>query len=145
MKRKLTKTGAFWLSLLFSILLFMITCWSAAFQDSTAYWVESLGFFMLTYICIDEFSKRLTDINPWMIGLAIILGQLIFQIPVRAVDFWGSYGSLMIAISCIIAIILAVFCYRDKKPYIFILSYIIMCLFNSCVADMWSKYVSSLH
>lgn len=145
MKKKLTKTGAFWLSFLFSILLFMITCWSAAFQDSTAYWVESLGFFMLTYICIDEFSKRLTDINPWMTGLAIILGLLIFQIPVRAVDFWGSYGSLMIAISCIIAIILAVFCYKDKKPYIFILSYIFMCLFNSCVADMWSKYVSSLH
>lgn len=145
MKRKLTKTGAFWLSFLFSILLFMITCWSAAFQDSTAYWVESLGFFMLTYICINEFSKRLTDVNPWMIGLAIILGQLIFQILVRAVDFWGSYGSLMIVISCIIAIILAVFCYKDKKPYTFILSYIIMTLFNSCVADMWSKYVSSLH
>lgn len=141
MKKELTKTGAYWLSFLFSILLFLIVCWSAAFQDATAYWVESLGYFLLTYICIYEFSKRKCDVNPWMIGFAVILGQMVFQIPIRAVDFWGAYGSLMIAVSCILATILAVFCYKDKRPYTFILSYVVMSLFNSCMADMWSKYV----
>ncbi len=45
MKKELTRTGAYWLSFLFSILLFLIVCWSAVFQDTTAYWVESIGYF----------------------------------------------------------------------------------------------------
>ncbi len=145
MKSKLTKTGAFWLSSLLSLLLFLATCWSAVFHDATPYWVESIGFFLLTYVCIDVFSKRLADINPWMIGLAVIVGQLIIQIPVRAIDFMGSLGSVMILVSCIIATLLAVFCYKDKKPYTFILSYVVMSLFNIFVADMWQNYVLSLH
>ncbi len=144
MKAKLTKAGAFGLSCLFSILLFMIVCWSAAFHDTTPYWIESIGFFLLTYICIDRFSKRITGINPWMIGLAVILGQLIFHIPARATDFSGSLGSLMIVVSCIIAIILAVFCYTQKRAYAFVISYIVISLFNSFVAEAWSDYVLGL-
>lgn len=144
MKSKLTKTGVFGLSCLFSVLLFLLTCWSAAFQVYTPYWIESVGFFLLTYICIDEFSKRIPDINPWMIGLAVILGQLIIQIAIRATDFFGSIGSIMIVASCIITTILAVFCYKDKRPYTFILSYIVISLFNTFVAQAWENYVLGL-
>ena len=144
MKSKMTKTGAFWLSCLFSVVLFLITCWSAAFQDTTPYWIESLGFFLLTYLCVDGFSKRIPGLNPWMIGLAVILGQLIIQGPIRATDFMGSVGSLMIVVSCIIAILLAVFCYKDKRPYAFIISYVVISLFNSFAADWWSDYVLKL-
>lgn len=144
MKCKLTKTGAFWLSCLFSILLFLTTCWFTAFHDNTAYWVESIGFFMLSYICIDEFSKRIPDINPWMIGLAIILGHLILPSSIHIYDFSKTLGSLMITISGFIAIILGVFCYKDKRPYTFILSYVVLTLFNSCVADMWKNYVMGI-
>lgn len=144
MKSKLTKFGAYGLSCLFSILLFMITFWSAAFQDATPYWIESIGYFLLTYICIEEFTKRLPEINRWMIGFAVIFGQLIFQIPIRAIDFMGSLGSAMIVVSCLIATVLAVFCYTDKRPYTFILSYIVLSLFNSFVADVWNNYVIGL-
>ena len=145
MKCKLTKSSAFGLSFLFSILVFLITCWSAAFHGVTPYWIESLGFFLLTYICIDEFSKRILDLNPWMIGFAIILGQIVFQGAVRATDFRASLGSLMIVVSCIIAIILAVFCYKDNRPYTFILSYVVLAFFNTFVTEMWSDYFFSLH
>lgn len=142
MKSKLTG-GAFWLTCLFSIVLFLITCWSAVFQDSTPYWVESIGFFLLTYICISEFSKRIPEINAWSIGFAVILGQLIIQTAVRCLDFTGSLGSLMIAVSTVLAAILAVFCYKDKKPYTFILSYIVLSFFNIFVADMWHNFIIS--
>lgn len=138
----MTKAGAYGLSFIFSILLFLITFWSAAFQDATPYWIEGIGYFLLTYVCIDEFTKRLPEINVWMVGLAVILGQLVFQTAIRASDFMGSLGSVMIVVSCLIATVLAVFCYKDKKPYTFILSYIIISLFNSFVADAWRDYLS---
>lgn len=142
--RNLTKTKAFWITCVFSVLLFMITCWSAAFGNSAPYWVESSGFFLLTYLCIDEFSKRIQNLNPWSIGFAAILGQLLLHVPMRATDFYGSLGSLMVVVSCIIAILLAVICWKDKRPYSFILSYIVWALFNCFVPEMWSGYVLSI-
>lgn len=53
----------------------------------------------ITYFCIDEFSKRIQNINPWAIGFAAILGQLLIHVPMRATDFYGSLGSLMIVIN----------------------------------------------
>lgn len=144
MQRKLTKAGAFWLTFLFSILLFLATFWSFAFQDNTSYWVESLGFFLLTYICIDEISKLISNVNAWMIGLAVILGQLVIHVPFRITDFWGGLGSVMVAISGLMATVLAVFCYKDRRPYTFILSYVVLILYNSVVAEMWNNYVTEL-
>lgn len=142
--KNLTKAKAFWITCLLSVLLFMVTCWSAAFGKSAPYWAESSGFFLLTYLCIDEFSKRIQNINPWSIGFAAILGQLLLHIPMRATDFSGSMGSLMIVVSCFIAILLAVICWKDKRSYSFILSYIVWALFNCFVPQMWSEYLSSI-
>ncbi|MDE6503908.1 MAG: hypothetical protein K2K78_05555 [Muribaculaceae bacterium] len=140
--KTLTKAKAFWTTSLLSLLLFTATCWSAALQDTTPYWIESIGYFILTYLCIDVFTQKVADLNPWMIGLAAIIGQLIIQIPMRIMDFPGTVGSLMIVVSCIIAILLAVICQKDKRPYSFILAYVVLALFNSAVADIWSNYTS---
>lgn len=140
--RKLTKAKAFWITCLLSTLLFMVTCWSAAFGYSAPYWAESGSFFLLTYFCIDELSKRIQNINPWAIGFAAILGQLLIHVPMRATDFYGSLGSLMIVVSCFIAILLAVICWKDKRPSTFILSYIVWAMFNCFVPEMWNDYLS---
>lgn len=143
--KTLTKTGAFWLSCLYSILVFMGVFWSGGINFRIAYWVESLAFFLLTYICVDEYVKRIPGLNPWLIGFAVILGQLIIHVPMRIYDFYGSMVSFMVFISCIIAIVLAVFCYKDKRPYTFILSYVVLTLFNVFVGNMWQDYVLSCH
>lgn len=142
--KNLTKTTAFWLTVALSLLLFAATCWSAIFQISAPYWTESIGYFLLTYLCIQEFSKKVADLNPWMIGLAAALGQLLIQVPMRIIDFRGCFGSLMVVVSCFIAIVLAVVCYKDRRPYSFILSYIILTMFNCIMPGMWDSYVLSL-
>lgn len=142
--KNLTKTTAFCMTVALSLLLFAATCWSAIFQISAPYWTESIGYFLLTYLCIQEFSKKVADLNPWMIGLAAALGQLLIQVPMRIIDFRGCFGSLMVVVSCFIAIVLAVVCYKDRRPYSFILSYIILTMFNCIVPGMWDTYVLSL-
>lgn len=109
--------------------------------------MESVGYFLFTWLCLDGFSKKIPDLNPWMVGLAAILGQLIIQIPqipVRCLDFYGSLGSLMIVVSCIIAILLAVICFKDRHPYSFVLAYVVMTLFNTCATHFWEEYVIGL-
>ncbi len=140
--KNLTKAKAFWITCMLSIVLLTVTCWTATFGYSAPYWAESSGFFLLTYLCIDEFSKKIQNLNPWSIGFAIILGQLLIHVPMRATDFYGSLGSLMIVVSCFIAILLAVVCWKDKRPSTFILSYIVWVMFNCFVPEMWSDYLS---
>lgn len=139
-----TKAKAFWATCLLSLLLFLATCWSAALKDTTPYWIESIGYFILTYVCINEFSKKIPDLNPWKIAFAAIIGQIVVQLPMRGLDFYGCIGSLLIVVSCVIATLLAVICYKDRRPYSFILSYVILSLFNSVVAHMWNEYISEL-
>ncbi|MCH5221776.1 MAG: hypothetical protein J1F05_05530 [Muribaculaceae bacterium] len=139
-----SKTTAFWIAFGLSILLFVITCWSAIYTDTTPYWVESLGFFILSYICFQEFAKRIADISPWFIGAAIILGQILLHIAIRISDFYASFGSLMIVASTIVAVLLAIFCYKKQRPYAFVVSYIVISLFNSVGADLWRKFIESL-
>lgn len=142
--KNLTKTTAFCMTVALSLLLFAATCWTAIFQISAPYWTESIGYFLLTYLCIQEFSKKVADLNPWMIGIAAALGQLLIQVPMRIIDFRGCFGSLMVVVSCFIAMVLAVICYKDHRPYSFILSYIILTMFNCIVPGMWDSYVLSL-
>ena len=47
----------------------------------------------------------------------------------------------MIVVSCVIAILLAVICFKDRRPHSFVLAYVVMTLFNTCVAHMWDGYV----
>lgn len=138
---KMTKTAAYVISCLLSVVMFLVTFWSALFQNSSPYWVESLGMFLLTFLCLDFFTKKVENLNPWLLSLSIVLGQLIVHVPPRFIDFYGSLGSLMIGVVCIISIILATFCFKDKRPYSFIMTYVILSLFNTFVADMWDSYV----
>lgn len=137
-----TNTKAFWATCLLSLLMFLITCWSAIYQDTTPYWIQSTGYFMLTYICLYEFNKKIQDLNIYMIGLAVIIGRIILQVIAMCTDFSGCLGSMMIAISCIIATLLALVCYKSKQSYSFILSYVILSLFNSAIAGLWTNFLS---
>lgn len=124
-----------------SLALFLVTCWSAIYPDSTPYWVESVGYFMLTYFCLDICRKRTPDIPMWSVISALIFGRILIEIPIRIYDWDGCKGSVMITASCIIAILMSAYCHKLKKPFAFILSYLILALFNSVVADSWSRYV----
>ena len=142
--KSLTKTSAFVITIVLSVALFFATFWANAYQGSTPYWVESIGYFMLTYICIFEFSKKVDGLNPWFIGLAVIIGVLLIFLPGIIMYFREILGSVLIAIGNIIAILLAVICYKDRRVYSFILSYVILVLFNSVVSHTWNTFILSM-
>lgn len=109
-----------------SLALFLVTCWSAIYPDSTPYWVESVGYFMLTYFCLDTCRKRKPDVSVWSVISALIFGRILIEIPIRIYDWYGCEGSVMITVSCIIAILMSAYCHKLKKPFAFILSYLLV-------------------
>lgn len=138
--KRMTKAKVYGLSALAGLGLFLITCWSAIFPDSTAYWVESLGFFLLTYLLLEKLQNY-DGLKVWSIALSIMAGRLLIEIPIRIFDFYGTLGSMLITVSCILAIILGTICYKIKGSYTFILSYIVLVLFNTAVVDFWEKFL----
>ena len=71
-----------------------------------------------------KFTEKVPDINSWMVAFAIILGRIILEVPLRIIDWHGTFGSFMITVGCVVAILLAVVCFKDKRIYSFIHSLI---------------------
>lgn len=141
--KTMTSAKAFWTVTGLSLALFLVTCWSAYNGDTTPYWVESLGYFILTYYCLEFIRAKNQSVSIFCVTAAAVLGRIIIDVPLRVMDCFGTLWSLLVVISCIVAILLAACCYNSKKPVVFILSYIIMALFNSVVAINWAEFVHS--
>lgn len=140
------KTKAFWTTALLSLLTFLVTCWSAINADSTPYWVESIACFMLTYFCIDHFSKKTNGSDSTLIiGAAVTVGLLVVQLPCWIMDFSGCVGSMMIFVGCVLATVLAIICWRNTKISSFVAAYVVLALYNSLVPGYWDELVKSLH
>lgn len=112
-------------------------------SGSTPYWVESIGYFLFTYIILKYKERNEIAATIGMTVLMIILGKIILEIPLRIALFTSTLGSLMIPISCIIAILLGAYCFKKKSSAAFIISYIILSLYNSIVPDLWLKFLES--
>lgn len=122
-----------------SLLVFLLTCWTAAFRGPSAEWAESVSFFLFTYCMLERYAKKDTDGIP--VVLMIMLGRIILEIPIRIDYFSGTIGSLFVTIVVLIAIVLSMSYWYKKKLYILILSLVIMMLLNTFGHDLWLKHV----
>lgn len=122
-----------------SLLVFLLTCWTAAFRGPSAEWAESVSFFLFTYCMLERYAKKDTDGIP--VVLMIMLGRIILEIPIRIDCFSGTIGSLFVTIVVLIAIVLSMSYWYKKKLYILILSLVIMMLLTTFGHDLWLKHV----
>ena len=112
-----------------SSLLFLCISWSMALSGYAAGWIEGICFFELAWLCTHYLQNK--DISSVTITLSIVFGRILLELPIRIMDFRGSIGSLMVTIICIVAIILGVVCYQEKRPIAYILSTIVLILLNT--------------
>ena len=112
-----------------SSLLLLCTCWFRTFSGYAAGWIEGICFFELAWFCTHYLQNK--DISSVTITLSIVFGRILLELPIRIMDFRGSLGSLMVTIICIVAIILGVVCYQEKRPIAYILSTIVLILLNT--------------
>jgi hypothetical protein len=129
MKKKL------FITFIASVLLFLLTCWSATYTIYAAGWVETISFFALTYFLLEKYNKPGTFGTPYVI--AIILGRIVLELPVRISDFSGSFFSMFVPIIVVASILLGALCNKEKQTTVYILSLIIIILLNTAVHEKW--------
>ncbi len=133
MKKKLL------LAFICSILIFLITCWSALLKQYAAGFTESICYFVFTYFTLKYFSESNNSGKTTVLVTVIITGRIILEIPIRAMNFYGSLGSLGITISVIVSIILSSLCHKEKNASVFVLSTIIIVLLNTLGLYIWDE------
>jgi hypothetical protein len=120
-----------------SVLLFLLTCWSAGLNLYAAGFTESVCFFVLTYYVLQKFAESDIINKNAAAVTAIIIGRIILEIPIRIGDFRGSFYSLGITIVTVVSILLAALCFKEKRSSVFILSAIIIVLINTVGLYAW--------
>lgn len=128
------------LQFIYSLVLFLIVCWSAACGLYAAGWTESIAFFMLAFFIISRNQEQCTKCIVYSI-CALALGRVALEIPVRAFDWSGSFYSIIFVITSIMGIILGAISGKIRKPYIFIISFIIFILVNDGLIYLWDMYM----
>ena len=118
-----------------SILVFLLTCWTAKFDGAAPYWAEGISFFALSWFVARKEEKN--NLSIYGIAFALILGRILLEIPIRTMDFVGTVGSILIPVNSILAIILGLCCYRSKNSSVYILSIVIEILMATFVQETW--------
>lgn len=139
----MSKIKSFFIVAGISMLLFLAVSWVHQFQAFVCGWAHSLCFFVCTWICLQTFLPK--NGNKYLpIVAGVIVGRIILEIPLRIIDFSGSYATLMFPIISIISILLAAVCYYEKRVSVYVLSAIILLLVNTFVHECFLEYYSDL-
>lgn len=109
MKRSIIFIKIFSLSLLLYICLFYVN----GVRNAVAESILSLWFMALTWWCCKEYHSK--KISLPLIGLALIAGRVIIEIPVRVFDWSGCIYSLYLSVISFIAIIISIICFKRNK------------------------------
>lgn len=119
------------------MLVFCLTFWTAEFTIYAAGWAESVAFFVTTYILLSKYAEPGTF--AWKTVLAIVLGRIVLELPLRVTEFWSTLFSMFVPMVVVASILLAALYYRDKKSTTLILSVIILILLNTAGHHAWSN------
>lgn len=95
---------------------------------------NALIFFILTAIQLYPFTPANSFI--WIV-VAVILGRLAPEIPFYVFDFGSIVASLIFTLSSLLGIALASICFKVKHAAVFLLSIMMLVLFNSFVVSAW--------
>lgn len=120
---------------LLSSLTFLLTFWTASYSIYAAAWTESVCFFILTFLLLKKYAEPGKFGAP--IVAAILVGRLIFDLPIRITEFRATLFSMFVPIVVIVSIILAAIYFRERRPAVLVLSVVILVLLNTVVHEDW--------
>lgn len=124
-----------------AMLLFLLTCWTAAYSIYAAGWAESLCFFVFTLLVLNRYAESDTYGIPFV--LAVLAGRIVLELPLRIIEFRETMFSLFVPCIVIISILLASVYFKEKRTAVLILAVIILVLLNTVAHDAW--YHCCLH
>lgn len=136
------KTKHYFLTLLLSIVVFFCLVWTRAFRSVwISCWCFTMGYALLTYLVMNRLKPETTK---EVVGLAVAVaaGSFLLDIPIRVLDFIGTYASMLETVIVIAGIGLTALCYVRKSMVVLVLAFIIVLLLNTVVMHEWLEFCS---
>ena len=126
------KKFLFWSAFLSAVgctfLMYMLNAFHSVYLPSMAC---SALYFWLTWTWLKHARPA------WFIVAAIILGRIILELPLRILDFQDTSASLLEPVCSIVAILLAVVCYRRRTLRTSVISFVVLLLLNTIGHYLW--------
>ncbi len=108
------KKGTIFFKIFFlSVLLYVCLFYVNGVRNAIAESCLSLWFMALTWWCCKEYRSETISLS--FIGLPLIVGRVIIEIPMRVLDWSGTIYSLYLSIIGIIAILISLVCFQKKS------------------------------
>ena len=122
-----------------SLALFFITTAFNAFRSVyLSLWIDSIAFALFTWLGLNKCKDK--GINIFLVIIAILLGSIIVEIPVRIIHYESTYHSLLIPIAKVVSIILTAICFKKRNLAIIIISIAILTLLNTLGQMEWVAF-----
>lgn len=129
------KKASLIISFMASLLTFLLSFWTAGYSLYAAGWTESVLYFVLTAILLEKYAEAET--YGVSIVVAVILGRIVLELPIRATEFSDTLFSLFVPIVVLASIILSSIYFKEKRPSVLVLAAIIIVLLNTVVHEDW--------
>lgn len=129
------------ITFLMSMLVFILTSWTLAYSHYAASMAESCCFFLLTFHLLESYAKPNTYGIPYV--LAIIVGRIILEMPLRVMEFKDTLPSLFIPMTVIVSILLAALYYKEKRLSVLILSVSILIILTTMCQYEWFEFFNN--
>ena len=123
------------ITFLMSMLVFLLTFWIAGYSFYAAALTEAVSFYVLTYFILENYAERQSFGLPYII--AIVLGRIILELPIRITEFPETLFSLFIPIVVFSSIFLAALYFKEKRISVLVLSVIILILLSTIGQMKW--------
>ena len=104
-------------------------------------WSSSWSYALLSWLVCDKVNPKGTGENV-VLAMLLTLGYFIVDIPVRIIDFEGTFVSLILLPVVAVSICLSLLCHSCKSLKILVLSYAILMIINTFVMNEWLQYCS---
>jgi len=122
-----------------SIALFFATAAFNAFRSVyLSLWIDSITFALFTWLSLNKCKDKRIPIS--LVIIAILLGSIIVEIPVRIILYESTYHSLLIPIAKVVSIILTAICFKKRNLAIIIISIVLLALLNTVGQMEWIAF-----
>ena len=102
-------------------------------------WGYALAYFGLTMCCF-KYLRKDTESTSSML-LAIVLGRIVLEVPLTILSFIGRLPHLAFLFTSLLAIMLGMICYVERKAWAYILSLLIMAILITFPLEQWHAFI----
>ena len=125
---------------LYSLIVYICTSWLLLYDSSSVIWVRYICYSTLLWSLLDKNKADGANTHrPIMIVVSMVAAVLLLELPVRIVYFYSSIGSIPALVGTIMAIILPLWFYNQRKIWVFVVIVIILTLICTIGLEKWDE------